>query len=324
MRIISPQFGPITLTSINADNLHGPILPGSQTYYAESDFGSILIQQYQTENYGLRFGIFNLIKKLSFFFKEESYLLKCGLLLKGTMGIKIPGRPNIKLKESDFFLHGKKDEPATFNFENSREYQVFEVAFSENPLKELFEAFPSLKEIVNGQAIQKDSNKIRSSHSASPEMRKIIHDLLRCPYDDILRKLYFENKVKDFLFESLVQAFKTEPATVSLSRKETDAIYKVREIILTDLANHYSIKELSKKVELNEFKLKTGFKDIFGTGIFECLTQARMEKARHLLLETDIPMKEIASMTGFDYLSNFITSFTRHFGHPPGQLRRMT
>jgi AraC family transcriptional activator of pyochelin receptor len=134
--------------------------------------------------------------------------------------------------------------------------------------------------------------------------------------------LYFENKINDFHFEVLAQTYKADPGIVDLLQSEKDAVFNARDIILTDLKQHFTIRQISEQVQLNEFKLKAGFKQLFGTGMFECLLRARMEKAKKLLIETDKPMKEIASLTGYEFLTSFITAFRKYFDYTPGSLRR--
>lgn len=321
MRIISPQHGSINLSPINADHLSGPLLPGSETFYTENDFGTILIQQYHAENYSLRLGIFNLIKKLSLFFKEETFLLRSRLSLKGTIGIKSKQK-SIKLREGDFLLYKNVDDPVSLHLESNAEYRVFDTSFPDKRMAELFETFPSLKEFTSGHISRKDSKSFINPHSTTPEMKKIVFDLMKCPYDEGLRKQYFENKVNGYLFEILTKTLHTKPPAVKLSDEEDEAIFKARDIIKADLTKHLSIKEISKMVQLNEFKLKNGFKERFGTGIFEFLLQERMEKARLLLIETTKPMKEIAALTGYGHLTNFITAFKNHFGYTPRELRK--
>ena len=322
MTITSPQYGLITFEPINAENLVAPIFPGSETLYYENDFGSILIQQYRNESYSLSLAIFNLIKKVSFHINEEAYLLRSQLNLKGSFPIKSQGKPKVELKEGHYILYKGDDAPLGVYFENGKEYQIFNASFSETLLSELFEAFPSLKDFILDSKTRNYSKSIESSRMASPQMKKVVYDLLKCPYDQNLRKVYFENKVNDFLFEMLAQTFSAAAPVSELTQKENTAIFKAREIIANDLTKHFTIKEISQQVHLNEFKLKSGFKQTFGTGIFEYLLQARMDKARKLLMETNKPIKEIAALTGFDYLTNFITSFRKYFGRTPGDLRR--
>jgi AraC-like DNA-binding protein len=145
---------------------------------------------------------------------------------------------------------------------------------------------------------------------------------MKCPYDEGLRKQYFENKVNDYLFEILIKTFSEKPASVKISAEENEAVFNARDLIKADLTKHLSIKEISRIVRLNEFKLKNGFKEKFRAGIFEYLLQERMATARQLIIETNKPMKEIASLTGFNQITNFITAFKKYFGHTPGELRR--
>jgi AraC-like DNA-binding protein len=83
-----------------------------------------------------------------------------------------------------------------------------------------------------------------------------------------------------------------------------------------------TIPDISQKTVLNEFKLKMVFKQVFGMGVFETLMQARMQKARAYILETDKPIKEIASLIGYERITSFITAFRIHFGYTPASLRR--
>jgi AraC-like DNA-binding protein len=322
MKISSPQHGSIDLVPISPDDISGPLLPGSNILFCEKDFGTIMIQQYHAENYSLRYSIFNFIKKVSLLFSEEKSLLRTLLVQKGSFGIKTQSKSKTKLRESQFLLFNSGENQMETHFANGNEYQIFDATYSESLLHQLFENFPSLKEyLVSGNA-KNIPPSFQKPFLSSHEMTKIVNDLLRCPYDENLRKIYFENKVNDFLFEVLVQTFKAKPTTGNLNQKENSAVFNARDIILADLAKHNSIREISQMVQLNEFKLKTGFKQIFGTGIFEFLLQARMKKARQLLIETDKPIKEIAALAGYGHLTNFITAFKNHFGHTPRELRK--
>ena len=137
-----------------------------------------------------------------------------------------------------------------------------------------------------------------------------------------LRRFYFENKIKEFLFLILAQSSKKLPVQEKFPRHEVDAVHHARSIVLDDIEKHLTIPDISKKVGLNEFKLKLVFKQVFGIGVFETLIQARMQKARSLILETDKPIKEVACLTGYERITGFISAFRKHFGYTPGSLRR--
>ncbi|MEI9809095.1 MAG: helix-turn-helix domain-containing protein [Bacteroidota bacterium] len=47
-----------------------------------------------------------------------------------------------------------------------------------------------------------------------------------------------------------------------------------------------------------------------------------MQAARSLLLETDKPLKEIASLTGYSTKQSFMNAFKKYFNDTPGSFRK--
>ncbi len=110
MLIRSPKYGLITPAPVNPDNISGLLLPGSDTLFCEKDFGTILVQQFNTENYFLRHSIFNFFKKMTLLFKEEKTGLRTQLALKSGLGIKTHGEGKLHLMVGAFvFLNGSPD-----------------------------------------------------------------------------------------------------------------------------------------------------------------------------------------------------------------------
>ncbi len=322
MLLRSPKYGIITLAPVIPDSISGLLLPGSETFSNETDFGTILIQEFNTEHYSIRYKIFNFLNKITLLFDEERTGIRSRFILEGSLNIKTSSKEKVHLKEGQFVLLNGIDTNETVIFDKGKEYRLFDTAYSIDLLKKLVASFPSLNEFISPDGTPKSLLKINKPRFASSKMTEIVYDLLKCPYDEKLQKLYFENKINDFLFEVLAQTYKAEPGVVELLQSEKDAVLTARDIILTDLKEHYTIRQISEQVQLNEFKLKAGFKQIFGTGVFECLLRARMEKAKKLLTETDKPMKEIVSLTGYEFLTSFITAFRKYFDYTPGSLRR--
>jgi AraC-like DNA-binding protein len=320
--ISSPKYGVITLTPIVPENIPGLLLPGSETTFCEREFGTMIIQEFNADHYSLRYAIFNFIKKVTLFFKEENSDLKTEIALKGAIKIKANAGKDVNLKQGEFALFRSSDNSRTILFEKGKEYRIFDTTYFAELLNELIESFPSLKDFINNTLLNNTKTAVRQLSFSSAKMIDLAYDILKCPHDESLRRLYFENKVNDQLFELIAQAYKKEPAENGLTQMETSAVVKARGIILKDITQHYTIPDISKQVQLNELKLKAGFKKIYGTGIFECLLEARMEGAKKLLIETDKPLKEIASLTGYEYLTNFAIAFRKYFGYTPGSVRK--
>lgn len=98
----------------------------------------------------------------------------------------------------------------------------------------------------------------------------------------------------------------------------------VKELILRDLRVHYTITELATRCAMNEFKLKVGFKQLYGSSIYDFLQQKRMELGLKLLTATDEPIREIARRCGYGYSSNFIAVFRKYYKMKPTDYRSKT
>ncbi|MCD2424396.1 AraC family transcriptional regulator [Niabella pedocola] len=83
-----------------------------------------------------------------------------------------------------------------------------------------------------------------------------------------------------------------------------------------------SLKELSRMVGINELKLKTGFRAICNTSIYKWISTQKMVKAKDLVLNTNMPIKEISMLSGYSMVCNFITAFKKQHGCSPGKLRK--
>ena len=99
-----------------------------------------------------------------------------------------------------------------------------------------------------------------------------------------------------------------------------ERIYEAREILLKHIGDPITIKELSRKVAMNECYLKKGFKEIFGTTIFDFYQQQRMEHAKYLLYEKGLSVTDISALLGYSSISHFSAAFKKHTGLKPCEL----
>ncbi|MEG0110359.1 MAG: helix-turn-helix transcriptional regulator, partial [Oscillospiraceae bacterium] len=63
--------------------------------------------------------------------------------------------------------------------------------------------------------------------------------------------------------------------------------------------------------------------DHTGQNILDYATNLRMERAKKLLAETNIPLKELGYETGYYNVSSFIRRFKQTQGLTPGDYRRL-
>lgn len=112
---------------------------------------------------------------------------------------------------------------------------------------------------------------------------------------------------------------------VSLSKKTdiTTIVQNVYDYILNHLEDTLpSVKELAKMFGTNDFILKDEFKKHFNTSIYKCYTDERLKRATYLIQKTNIPLKEIAFISGFNDYNNFSKAFKKKYSYVPSKLKR--
>ena len=104
------------------------------------------------------------------------------------------------------------------------------------------------------------------------------------------------------------------------SEADREKVMKAREVLIDHLYDPITIKELSRKVAMNECYLKRGFKQMFGTTIFEFYQTERMQKARQLLYDDGKTVTDVAHILGYSSISHFSTAFKKQTGLKPCEL----
>lgn len=109
--------------------------------------------------------------------------------------------------------------------------------------------------------------------------------------------------------------------TALMTKYDIGCLNKALDIIRKDPSRHYTIQEMALYIGFSPSKLKTGFKKLFGMGLYKYRQEQRLEKGRYLLENTEKTLKEISRVLGYRYKENFSTSFKKRFGRPPAKWR---
>ena len=101
---------------------------------------------------------------------------------------------------------------------------------------------------------------------------------------------------------------------------EREKIMEARRIVETTIDKPLTIKELSRKVAMNECYLKKGFKTLTGKTINEYQQELRISKAKELLQQQGQTVSEVAGVLGYSSISHFSTAFKKATGMKPCEL----
>lgn len=105
------------------------------------------------------------------------------------------------------------------------------------------------------------------------------------------------------------------------SKSDKEKVMAARDYVNQRISSPPHLSDIARTVGLNEFKLKYGFKEMFGTTIFGYLTDRRLNLAKQHLLNTQKTAAEIAFELGYSSPQHFSNQFRKKFGKAPNSIR---
>lgn len=298
----------------------GPILHGAGALSTKTNIAELVLQELTGEHYSIRFIIGKFLKRVN----ASGWIHTDGLysyfMLKNGTRKKFDTIGKLHIRQDQYTCFFTESTDCSAIFEKNNEFRALDFFYSPKLLKELLPFFPELKNVLLSSPGMILPGK---TGWTLPSMKEITTQILNCPYDEATRQFYFDLKVRELLYQILENAFRRKATAQFFTPWETARIHEARNILENYISKKPpSIRSLSRQVALNEFKLKVGFKQYFNAGIFEWLMEQKMQHAKHLILTTNKPIKDICAMVGYPRTTNFITAFRRRFGMTPGSLRR--
>ncbi|PSO64766.1 MAG: AraC family transcriptional regulator [Cyanobacteria bacterium QH_6_48_35] len=156
--------------------------------------------------------------------------------------------------------------------------------------------------------------------TTTPAMQLVLQQIMHCPYQGAMKRLYLESKVMELIALRLGQFLEAsggQKRSPSLGADDVERIYRAKEILLQNLTDPPYLATLARRVALNEHKLKVGFRELFDTTVFGYLHTQRMERAKQLLEAGSMTIIAIAQTVGYANRSHFAAAFRKWFGANP-------
>ncbi len=154
----------------------------------------------------------------------------------------------------------------------------------------------------------------------TPAMFLLLQQILKPPYQGMMKRMYLEGKVLELLALQLNQFLHNEKAiraAVKLRPIDIEKVYHARDIIISQVENPPSLLKLAELVGLGYHKLRYCFREVFSTTVFGYLHDYRMEQAKIMLAGTQMQVAEVANAVGYSHLGYFAKAFKKKFGISP-------
>ncbi len=255
-------------------------------------------QEFEGANLAISYRMFLLESDLVFRVKEPNRGLRMEVVLLGEFPVQVPGQKPLVLRAGQYHITG------------SSVYQCQFHEAMESRIVVLYYPVDMLDSLGTDERLG-----VCGPRLMPQSMNELIFSMLQNPYSSNLQQFFYDNCLRQLAFLHL--ATNTYELTETLKESEIAAIHLADNLIASDLGVHLSIPALARRAGTNAYTIKKGFRKLFGVGPFERLLQRRMMQAKTLLETTEKPIKEIATLAGYNTVAGFITGFRKRYQVTP-------
>lgn len=158
-----------------------------------------------------------------------------------------------------------------------------------------------------------------------PIMDDILTEIRQCSEDCPIKCIFIESKILSLLymiFEELQnkETYAKEVLPVGLSPEDIRKLRVAKVYIVQNIEKNYTLIELAHQVGLNDFKLKKGFKQLFGSTVFTYRHTIRMEKAKDML-QSGFQVNQVSEEIGYKHPHHFSVAFKEYFNILPSMVK---
>jgi AraC family transcriptional activator of pyochelin receptor len=157
---------------------------------------------------------------------------------------------------------------------------------------------------------------------AGTAMKNIFVDLFSTSLTGTIKELYVESKVMEIVALQVSEKLPADKNLQAVRRQDRDTFHDLKTYLDGSLTEAHSLKSLSTQFGLNEFKLKKGFRELFGTSVFDYLLDQRLALGKSLLQDGGLRINEVAARIGYKNANHFSTAFKHKFGLTPKEVKK--
>lgn len=171
---------------------------------------------------------------------------------------------------------------------------------------------------ANRNLIQPQDSFVHGKNSIiQPNISFALEQIIINQFSGVAKDLFLEGQIIGLL----ANYFSISQSEEKKSSIQIEKLHYAKEILMEQMDAPPSLTELSKLTGMNTFKLKTGFKELFGLPVFKYLQEKRLEKAFELIENKEMNIQEVAWFVGYESLGSFSNAFKNKFGLRPTEIK---
>ena len=161
--------------------------------------------------------------------------------------------------------------------------------------------------------------KYYKDHIITPSMAVALSQILQHQPNSLMSRLYLKGKVYELLslYFNPTEATDVAECPFLVDEENVRKIRNAKKIVLERMTNPPNLQDLADEIGLSLKKLKEGFKQLYGSTVYQFILDHKMNHARQLLGSGSYNVNEVALQLGYSNSSHFIDAFKKKFGTTP-------
>lgn len=293
----------------------GPlILKGSDSNTNQSQFGNIQPQHFSDHNYTVWVYDMQLVKKEELTVKLPKVSAAMLYNLNGKATLSISKSHQLKLKEKSY---------SPLSLQPGDHTLLMDPGYC----KVLFLLFhpPYVSQVTDLRVVTEDCpilSKVEAS-TINKTCQQLIEDVQRNDYSGELWRLKRQVLILDLFFKSLDQiGIPLQKEQPFEQHPDYARMVKVQVYIKENIDKKLSVPMLAQKFGIPPAQLRRTYHQVFKHQMWEYIRAERLHRATVLLLETEMPVHEIAWEVGYESAAGFTRIFTFTFRQSPTDYRK--
>ncbi|SHF37179.1 helix-turn-helix transcriptional regulator [Pedobacter caeni] len=242
--------------------------------------------------------------------------------LSGKSDASITGFKEVmSMEKGHFNVMNCVDPVSTFTFPEQQKYEYLCIGLKPAFFRQILaECGDNFQEIYDRTAGNESFSLFNRNRKIDHWQHTALALLSTPPVADALKTSYITSKVKELVLLTLNHDLQNNKVKVDdISTVDKERLMSCKAYLSENFLHQLTLGEISRSFMLNEFKLKRGFKKLFGITVFGYIQQLRLNHAYVLLAGGGFSIGEIAAMIGYTSDSAFIRAFGQYYGHSPGK-----
>ena len=108
----------------------------------------------------------------------------------------------------------------------------------------------------------------------------------------------------------------------TLSEHDIALVAAAHQLVLEHWQEKLTVDSIARRCGLNKAKLTRGFRELYQCTVAEAVSERRLDNARQLLVQSDLPVAVVGYRSGYTSNASFTRAFARRFGMAPTEMRR--